>query len=603
MNEIKINYTTNGIHAGALYKLGENAHLYLTNPQGSCNPLDNPQFKKVFENAKTIAFTYFREKADGLIPLDSFEARESQAITIFTLKDLPLLAFMVREHLSLEEVEKFNKKLLQFPLFSHRLVDNFEDEDPYKVFVVRLLRRFANMTMAQKDMREEMDHMLILESEKSSKNIVSLLSTKESDLKLLNFKKMFEIPNLFTLLKNELFPKDGIADLKIYSKELGKAWDLGAVSPSIHVPYCSDERAEKCVKQQMEEFNCDEKELYAITKKIIKKTEKMTIFDAVRTAEKIGLLIEQEKDVLILQRQHGYEELLLALSQKKIEIIGPIREDLNPRGFLFEIKKVDKVVGYFLGSIHITPNWILENFNSKIREAFEACNVLGVEVDVTREDAKEVLKGVSDYEILDEYIPIMKGIVAVGLKDVQEELDETDDKTYIRKGLELISKKLQNQYGIESGIDFAFIEKAKKRNMPVKDLESIETHKEFGELMKAEKVDFMAQLKGVSFEEIYTRFKNSIVKEICERYPLILETGYIKALENSLIRDSKAMKEAMYRRNLEMCMKTDKLIRKKMIPFSIAGAAHFAGDKSMIEIMRNLGYTVTQIICEEPKGT
>lgn len=59
--------------------------------------------------------------------------------------------------------------------------------------------------------------------------------------------------------------------------------------------------------------------------------------------------------------------------------------------------------------------------------------------------------------------------------------------------------------------------------------------------------------------------------------------------------------QAMCRRNMEMALTTDRLIRDNKKPFSIAGALHFAGPMGMHKLLTNMGYKVTQIICEEPK--
>lgn len=72
---------------------------------------------------------------------------------------------------------------------------------------------------------------------------------------------------------------------------------------------------------------------------------------------------------------------------------------------------------------------------------------------------------------------------------------------------------------------------------------------------------------------------------------------FIERRENS---SSPKMKMAMNRRNEEMVESTDRLIRAGKKPFAIAGAAHFAGETSMLKLMEQRGYTVTQVICEEP---
>ena len=596
------NYSTTGIHAGSLWKLGDAAHLYLTSLNGSSHPLTNPEFKKAFVSAQTIAVSYFNEKAHDSPETLSLTLENSVADD----SELCDLAEIMKKHLSLAKVEKLNKKLIESSLFSHPSINNYYDEDPYKVCVIRLFRRFGYIVLQEKNPNMLIESIIIEEARKSSKNIISLFSINEFQKNTFDaFKNIFEIPHYFLCLEIFLFPKDGIDDMMIFVQEEGKSWDLGAISPSITIPCSSitDERAENFSNQMIKKFSCAKEEVPKTLKKIIKFCVKENLISAEKVADKISPLLENEKNVLILQTSLNHEGLFSKLTEKKIELIGPLKENINPRGFLFEIKKVDTVVGYFLGSIHLTPQWILENFNSKIREAFEFCNVLGVEVDVTRDDVKKAFNQQEEFDIPQERILLLKEFVSAGLKDIQAEFMEADDQIYIKKGFEFLVKGLQNTYGIESGIDLTFIEKAKKRGMDIVDLESIETHMEFLKLMKTEQVDFIQNSKAKTPEEHYFEFKNYMLKKICGYYPLVLETGYIKALDGDRQRHSKAMKAEMISRDMEMAMTTHKLIRSGKKPFSIEGGEHLVGEKSMIQMMRDMGYTVTQIICEEPLGT
>lgn len=597
---------TTGIQAGSLWKLKDDAHLYLTNFHGSCNPLDNPQFKKAFESAHTIAVSYFMESTcptEGDIALFRQEAIEIETFANFVMEQLPVFAKLMEQHFSLEKIAHLSNKLLKFPLYSHRYLNNFTHVDPSKVCVVRLLRRLAYISLPQKDVNNLMDSILIEEATKSSKKIVSLFTKEEFDFELFyNFESLFETPRFFDLIKIFLFPKDEIEDVKNYAQERGRAWDLGAIAPSIEVPFCSDGRTEELRNQFLKKMGCSEDDLDKIQRKISKHTAKLNLYRSETIAKKIAKVLDQEKSVLFLGSDIRYEDLFSRLSEKNLEPIGPIKEALNPRGFLFEIKKVDRVVGYFLGSIHIIPNWVLESFNTKICEAFAFCNILGVEVDITREDVKQQLGEPEDFSIVKEHAQLLKEVVDIGLKDVEAIVVTDDEEAYIKKGLEVIEKGLQKRYGIESGIDLAFIEKAKKREIKIIDLESIETHKEFGNLMKAEQLNSMSQKMDAKPEEMYMQLKNTIEKDVCGFYPLLFETGYIKGFDKFCHEDSKPIKEAMYGRNMEMVISTHKLIRQGKIPFCIAGAAHFAGDKSMLIMMRDQGYTVTQVICEEPRG-
>jgi len=459
------------------------------------------------------------------------------------------------------------------------------------------MRRYIRMALTQDPLKWQ-ELSLIEEAKKSSKKIISLCSKEERDQEYLShFKDIFENPFLFDAFKILLLPKDEIEDVSLFFNERGKAWDLGAVSPSIEIPFCSDERDHVLTERLKNKHNYTEKEFSKVAKKNTKKLIASQLERAKGTADKIAALLAEEKDLLILHNETSHQELFSVLSARKIEPIGPIRSDLKPRGFLFEIKKVNTVVGYFLGSIHITPDWILENFNSKIYEAFAYCDVLGVEVDVTREGLREEFH--SESAIPKEKAALMREFTAIGLKDMGLELEEADDNAYIIKGFEM----LQSAFGLKSGIDLAFIKMAKERKIEVIDLESAQTHKDYLNLEHAEQAKMADRFPKATAEVLYLAFKQSLLKQVSHDFPFILETGCIKAVEGAFLNgQSETKRVAMNARNMEMAMNTHLLITQKKKPFSIAGAAHFAGEKSMIKYMEDLGYTVTQIICEEPKN-
>lgn len=286
--------------------------------------------------------------------------------------------------------------------------------------------------------------------------------------------------------------------------------------------------------------------------------------------------------------------------------IGPLRKDLKPRGFLFEIKEVDKVVGYLFGSFHFAPKWILENFNSKTLEAYEFCNVLGVEVDITREDRVEATKvDITNSKV----IGFFKDFIAAGVEDLNLEFTEENEEEFVRKGITLVQNTMLKKFGIDPervGVDIAFIEKAKKRSMPIQDMESsFETHK-----VCEKQTKLYENGNGKTYyHELKKSYQNAIILS------QFLESGdlkYIKKSNNKWSKEDKAFllkngidvsshENEMRDRNIDMVSSICKWIKSGQIPFAIAGASHFVGKYSIVKLLKIMGYDVNQIIVDEPR--
>lgn len=570
--------TTTGVHAGFIWNIGDQGAIYFTDDHGSADPFNNPKFKKAFEKADILAFSLLKSEKP------KFEK----------LKDLEkTLAPLTEGYITDAEIADLNQKLEKVPphpLFSDKKFE--KSETPREQFIQQVFLYFLSLAFPHKKEEYFLHNILEQKAEESGKSCISLSLKGAIENYLLGFfTTLVKSPGFPIFIQEMLLTEQGNAEMKQHYEAKGKSWDVGANGTYEKLKPVSEETGKKMDEAlQKRHGSVDMKPC----------CEEMDQLEATllhATTNSVETMLSVGAKTLFIQDSSQMDKLFLALAKRNISVQGPLKEDIKPRGFLWEIRKADKVAGYFFGSVHLTPDWILKNFNSKTLEAFNYCDALGVELDITNEKHISALTE-EKFEIPEEKKQLIAEILLEGFKDLgieEKDLEPT-------KGLELLIKKIMAQYGTESGIDLKFIEMAKKKNMPIFDLESIQTHKDFLTLMDKEQKTHIAVTENRSPLDIYKEVKADYERTVCQFYPAMLESGLPEALEIRWEKDPEEMKQAMNARNMEMALSTHKLILEGKTPFSIVGCMHFAGPMGMQKLMENMGYKVTQIICEEPRS-
>lgn len=582
-----------GVNAGFLWQIGKSGSLYFTNDHGLRSPLDNPKFVETFNAAQVIAFATLMEPEHKE---SCFRAMEQVFCKI---------AIASKKYISDDKLEELNTRLeelcAQIP--SHPTVGKWQFrayDDPRMQFLMRFFQYLGVLENPKKELSLLCSESLKTQALDAGKQVLSLMPVEKYIAhQLKGLKYLFKIPLFYKLVEHWILSPEWEQKTQDLNTRRARAWDLGCSRfwDNDAANRISAEEDKQLVKACKKEFG---KKRYQIMDNIsslyldgITSQENLTLLDC---AEKIGELEKTKLPYMVISPDTHYKRLYYILTQCGMKVKGPLRESMKPIGFLWEIYKANKVMGYFLGSIHVVPQWILDNFNSKTLEAFEGCDVLGVEVDVTREELSGSFGNVLDYFFSgyrddETRMGNVRRIVREGLIVHQLECDESDPD-YLQKGMELVLKALCAKYGIGGGIDSHFIKKAKERPIEIVDLEPVEMHKEYGELMDKEgKKDFSPSS--------YAMFKKMWKNVVCRNYPEILEMGMIDLLGERKL--SKERKMAMEMRNMQMVTTTHRLITEGKKPFSIAGVGHFAGKRGMKQLMEALGYTVRQVFCEEPR--
>lgn len=350
-------------------------------------------------------------------------------------------------------------------------------------------------------------------------------------------------------------------------------------------------------------------------------TNKMTVRQTV-VAQKVIAFVQQRENQLFILPGFYLEKVPDLIRESGLRVIGPIKTDLKPRGFFWEVKDSKGNVGYWLGSIHITPARLL-NFNSRIQESFNRSRFLAVEVDITRGDLQEkeglaYLKTLREVQLeeISKLKPEEKEILYKAIRKYLEAnpidsltSDFTQEKT-IALGLLQMYRTAFKDSGLSSGIDLKLIEQAKSTQKTVIDLEMVEDH--FAFLSKSEiQAEFSAaQLSKIAqlctderaLVDTFDAIMKPFIDLLTNRYPEIWEQGFLEELNHYLggrIGNDPNDKKKLVPRNIKMAQKFDELMQQGTT-FGVAGAAHFIGDFSILKFLKEFGYSITQVIHEEP---
>ncbi|CRX37772.1 TraB family protein [Estrella lausannensis] len=462
--------STPAIHAGSLWQINPQVNLYFFSEMGSASPFSNPKFASTFNVAKRIILFTSPILSHLALPLDDKIKFFASKIDLSEEELTKLLQTMPR---ALGEIT--SRSILEAAE-----LDKFESaSEKALALVTTAIRLLLPTVSASEHIKERIDH--------KNQTLSYLFNEEELTLSSKHQDFLAELSSfaLLALCKNEA----SLEFIKNILNTLRAASALGLtpsdLSQTVNTPPNLVESLEPYAKKIWGEEWQDTLTRY--NKTMMGMQEDVLE----RLTERIEGVIAQGERSLLMIPEFDPQSVLLKLKEKNIEMVGPIRESIKPRGYLFQIEKAGQVVGHFLGSYHLTPNWILESFNSKIEDAFLKSDVLAVEIDVTKQEHKEALELATlkrweknpFFESREERQEFLSFLGERGIQIVDEKIP---DRLLHHKLAEIIGSK----EGIESGIDLKFIERAKMREMEIIDLESMDMHLQQIQLLEQEETKF-----------------------------------------------------------------------------------------------------------------
>jgi uncharacterized protein len=265
--------------------------------------------------------------------------------------------------------------------------------------------------------------------------------------------------------------------------------------------------------------------------------------------------------------------------------------------FLWEVREGQSIV-YILGSIHIFKNELYP-LDPRIEEAFNNSETLVVEADINQAsflthasvlekavyqegDSLERHLSQQAYEKINQYYAPLGGDLSLF----------GQFKPWFVAMQVTVMSYLQSGYDPTSGIDLYFLNKASSVKK-IEELESIEFQVQMLDAMPDQDQEYflLSSLKDSDSQE-----------QEMNTYIQAWLTGDIASLENALFEklreqpESSGMYEALlFARNRGMVSKIEGYLRSPGTYFVVVGAGHLAGDKGILKLLQQKGYSVRQM--------
>lgn len=257
---------------------------------------------------------------------------------------------------------------------------------------------------------------------------------------------------------------------------------------------------------------------------------------------------------------------------------------------------------YILGSVHIAHEDAYP-LPEVMEQAFQASDVLAVEVDITTRDSQareQLRKKLMEYPdgglLADSLSPMALRVLE------RQGLDAAAYNSTRPFGLAmLLQQQAYEELGFtaELGIDYHFLKQAKERTMPVKELEGTEEQLDVIRALSPEVEEMFLlatvmslETMGQQMETLFTRWESGDVKGMSAYLP---ESS---ALTRALVRmiGADTFYEALIgSRNDRMTDRLEEYLADGRTHFVVMGCLHVIGERGVAGQLKQRGYEVEQL--------
>jgi len=272
------------------------------------------------------------------------------------------------------------------------------------------------------------------------------------------------------------------------------------------------------------------------------------------------------------------------------------QEPLNAHPAVWLIEQENSKT-YFLGSIHLLPqgiNW----YGGKIETIFEQTDEVAFEVHMTPEKeakAQQIMiangrlpdgEKLSNYLEPEEYETVLEQARIIGIPTNSI----ANFKPWFASLALSVTATIKQGWDPESGVD-KFIEKlARKKNIPIAELETVEEqmatlYDHPFEIQADMLIDTLDQLKEI--ETVTTNMASSWGSGDEEKMK--------EAFVNPLQQQREIYRKLITQRNTNWIPVIEKLMAKEQTTLVVAGAAHFIGDGGLVGMLENKGYEIKRV--------
>ena len=298
-------------------------------------------------------------------------------------------------------------------------------------------------------------------------------------------------------------------------------------------------------------------------------------------------------------------------SEPKSEIKSETVSDTEPSAYTPELWRVEAENGrfiYLFGSIHLGDESMYP-LPDYVMDAYDSCKTLLVECLIDKEFSDEEIyqmlrptiyqKGtIRDYVSAETYEAAKKVLQDYGVYD--EYLD------YYKPVMweSMLSDAIYEAAGItgDFGVDQWFIDRARAENKTIVELESAQKQYEW-------LGGFSDQLQEVILESLTEPYYVENNAFAITKFTLPMwKAGTLNennnfdytGLEGKYLAAQKEYDQViLIDRNIKMAEKLNGFLLTKNRGFVVVGASHISGEGSLVELLKDYGYTVTRVLPEE----
>lgn len=267
--------------------------------------------------------------------------------------------------------------------------------------------------------------------------------------------------------------------------------------------------------------------------------------------------------------------------------------------FLWRLSS-DKSTVYLLGSIHLVPASFYP-LPAGVESAFTNAGVLVVEVDESKLDKKRLRALTISRGFYGRGDGLKKHISAATLAELKKYLKRTHSsglllnkmRPWLVSAMVPISQLSKLGYDPRLGIDQHFINKARSLKKSIEELETAEFQ-----------LDLLSRLSDEMQDKLllYSLLDAENAGKDADILLKAWLSGDPEAMLDLLERDDREhpdlkpiLETLIYRRNATMAEQIEKLMKTPSTYFVVVGALHLIGDRGIIKLFQDRGYTVEQV--------
>lgn len=267
---------------------------------------------------------------------------------------------------------------------------------------------------------------------------------------------------------------------------------------------------------------------------------------------------------------------------------------------------------YMMGSIHAADEAV-NNMPDYFENAFKECTALAVEADVTSvtSDTSQAVDmaqkmiytdgtTIKDHISADTYQKAVKVLTDNNMYTALYDYYMPFAWTSLMDNI-VISK---SGLDVNLGVDSVLTKRAKKENKKVLEVESIDFQldlfKSFSDetqelLLKSYTDDGVIEEQAKAVNELYDKWKKGTITE--EDVSDDIDESSLTDKEKQMLDEYN--KKMLDDRNINMADKAEEYMQGSDTVMFVVGAAHFQGEKGVLQLMKDKGCTVTQITSDD----